>query len=481
MHILLHALRLLPICITGALADFLGPTYPAPVDLTSSKSLLPASWENLTSIFDAYLKENQSIALESLSGVEKVKVSVGLFSTYEPVAAKLQYHYISPAIVNASQCTTKVDGDSIYRMASVSKLFAVFAGLLELTNEDWNRPLTDVIPRLADFPRRTAGEEDPVHKTKWDKITPWTLAAQVAGVPGLGLAAADVLYTYEVAAGSGLGGLGGPDPESIVNNRFQPPSFLPWTTPDYANNGFILLGITISNITSKSMATTYRESIIETLGVTSSNPSPPTGEASLARSVIAGDFALGFLKGGITLASGGLLSTINGLAKLSVEILKSTLIQADLTRKWMKSITHTACLSFSYSVDGPWKVVRYIEPSKVTKLYIKPCNSGSYSGCLVLVPKYNAGLRILDASPNFRLCDSVTNIASDLVTNIIFIILELAPPTSNATVWSIPDGGSSPNSSVSRNFEMQGGPGRVERDIVIPGGWCGSSPKPSVW
>ena len=455
MHILLHALRLLPICITGTLADFLGPTYPAPVDLTSNKSLLPASWENLTSIFDAYLKENQSIALESVSGVEKVKISVGLFSTHEPVAAKLQYHYLSPAMVNASQGTTKGDGVSIYRMASVSKLFAVFAGLLEFTNEDWNRPLTDVIPGLADFARGTAGEEDPVHKVKWDKITPWANVAQVTGVPGLGLAAADVLYTYEVAAGSGLGGLGGPDPELIVNNRFQPPSFLPWTIPDYANDGFILLGITISNITSKSMATTYRESIFETLGVTSSNPNPPTGEASLARSFIAGDFALGFLKGGITIASGGLLSTINGLAKLGVEILNTTFFQADLTRKWMKSITHTACLSFSYSVDGPWKVVRYIHPCKVTKLYIKPCNSGCYSGCLVLVPKYNAGFRILDASPNYTLCDSVSNIASDSVTNLIFSLLERAPfalPASNIAIWFNPAGGSSLNSSVNVNF-----------------------------
>ena len=73
---------------------------------------------------------------------------------------------LSPAMVNASQGTTKGDGVSIYRMASASKLFAVFAALLEFTNEDWNRPLTDVIPGLADFARGTAGEEDPVHKVK---------------------------------------------------------------------------------------------------------------------------------------------------------------------------------------------------------------------------------------------------------------------------------------------------------------------------
>ncbi len=200
MHLRPHALLLLPLYITGTLADFLGPTYPAPINLTSDKSLIPASWKNLTSIFDAFLKGNHSsTASEPLSGVEKVTFSAGLFSIHDPAAAKLQYHYTSPEIANATQGTTQVDGDSIYRTASVSQLFTVFAGLLELTNEDWNRPLTDVIPGLANFAARgttAAGEDEPVYGIQWDKITPWALAAQLAGVPTQGVALADLLYAY---------------------------------------------------------------------------------------------------------------------------------------------------------------------------------------------------------------------------------------------------------------------------------------------
>ena len=149
----LPPLFLLPICITSTLADFLGPTYQAPIDLTSDKSLIPASWKNFTSIFDAYLKGDKSIASESFSGVEKVTFSVGLFSIHDPAAAKLQYHYTSPEIANGTQGTTKVNGDSNYRIASVSKLFTVFAGLLELTNEDWNRPLTGPISLVEPLER----------------------------------------------------------------------------------------------------------------------------------------------------------------------------------------------------------------------------------------------------------------------------------------------------------------------------------------
>ncbi len=450
-----HALLLLPICIAGALADFLGPTYPAPIDLTSDKSLVSASWKNFTSTFDAYLKKgNQSTASKSaLSGVEKITFSVGLFSIHDPAAAKLQYHYTSPEIANATQGTTQVDGDSIYRIASISKLFTVFAGLLELSDEDWNRPLTDVIPGLAEHAGGTAaGEENAVYKIQWDKITPWALASQLAGGPALALVGADILFDG-VLASLGLGGTNpvtaygfpplnisnlGPcwdlkyrDTNSficpadyfVVNERSLPPTFLPWTTPAYSDDGFILLGIAISKITGKSMATIYRESIFETLGMTSSNSSAPTGEAELARSVIAGDFYSFALNGGISVPSGGLFSTINDLAKFGVGILNSTLYPADQTRKWMKPISHTA--SLSYSVGAPWEIARYINPSsgKVTDLYTKLGDYANYGGCLVLIPDYNAGFSVLVASNDSTRSD-VANLVLDYVTEAILPALE---------------------------------------------------------
>ena len=454
MHFQPHALLLLPLCITGTLADFLGPTYPAPIDLTSDNSLISASWKNFTSMFDAFLKGNHSTASEPLSGVEKVTFSVGLFSIHDLAAANLQYHYTSPEIANATQGTTQVDGDSIYRTASVSKLFTAFAGLLELTNEDWNRPLTDVIPGLADFARGRAGEDEPVYRIQWDRITPWALAAQLAGVPALGVATADLLYTYVLSTRSGVNETDlvteygfpllnisklGPcwDPkygtiekpfcpadEFVVTERSQPPSFLPWTSPAYSDDGFMLLGIAISNITGKSMATIYHESIFEPLGMTSSNSSAATGKAELARSVIAGDFTLYTVDSGFTTPSGGIFSTVNDLAKFGVGILNSTLFPADLTRKWMKPISHTA--SLSYSVGAPWEIIRYIHPStgKVTDLYTKLGDSGYYGGCLVLIPDYNAGFSLLEASSNATLRSGVGNLLLDYLTIAILPALE---------------------------------------------------------
>jgi CubicO group peptidase (beta-lactamase class C family) len=435
MPLLRHAL-LLPLSITGVLADFLGPTYPAPVDLTSSKSLVPPAWKNLTSIFDAYLKEQQKpTATSSLTIVENVTFSIGLFSLHDSAAQRLQYHYTAPEIANAPNGTHKVDGDSIYRVASVSKLFTVFAGMLSLTDEDWNRPLSEIIPGLADF----AGREDrsPYDAIRWDKITPWALAAQMAGLPSLPYSFADLLLLGPSVAG--LYGLPPADvtsfgpcwstslgscnaDEYVENARFYQPGFLPWTTPAYSNDGFMMLGIAISNITGKSMQTIYRESIFEPLGLTSSHSAPPTGEAERARSVVtSAEFDL---DGGFSTPSGGIFSTTNDLTKFGLAILNSTFIPSDKTRKWMKPISHTA--SLTYSVGAPWEIIRYVHPStgKVTDLYTKLGSSGSYGGIVVLIPDYGAGFSALNTYSNFSIRNTAFNTVLDYVTNAILPALE---------------------------------------------------------
>lgn len=430
---------LLPFCITYALAGFLGPKYPAPVDLTSSESLVPAAWENLTSTFDTYLKERRNItATSSLAGVENVTFSVGLFSIHDAAVQQLQYHYTAPQIINAKNGTHKVNGDSIYRMASVTKLFTVFAGMLLLTDEDWNRPLTDILPQLAELGSHE--EQSPMYTIQWDKITPWALAAQSAGVPSGGIPPLDILIqSASLATASGFPPV---DPNSLgpcwnisdlscpVNDfievvRSQPPSFLPWVTPAYANSGFMLLGIAISNIIGKPMTTIFRESIFEPLGMTSSNSTYPTGEAELARSVIAGDpvnFGIG-IEAGVIIPSGGLYSTINDLAKFGLAILNSTLLSPNQTRKWMKPITHTA--SLTYSVGAPWEIIRFVHPStgKVTDLYTKLGSSGFYGGIVVLIPDYGVGFSLLNACTN-TIRETAINTVLDYITNAILPVLE---------------------------------------------------------
>jgi CubicO group peptidase (beta-lactamase class C family) len=313
------------------LADYLTPTYPAPIDLSSNQSLVSASWKNLGATFDQYIKTKTA-------GVQNVTFSVGMFSLHDPAAATdLQYHHTAPEIAHAKQGTNKVDGDSIYRVASVSKLITTFAGMVELTEADWNRPLSEIIPGLA------KQLDNPIYTTQWDKITPWALATQLSGVATLGWPAGDLAVELAAAVAAGqasesqllksyglppvnVSALGPCATDYISGNTFcsapdgiqgvagLPPNFLPWTTPAYSDEGFMLLGIAISNLTGKPLTDVYRDSVFGPLGMNSSFDTHPTTDPLLGRSVVSGDPAANFaLETGFTTPSGGILSTVNDL------------------------------------------------------------------------------------------------------------------------------------------------------------------------
>lgn len=429
---------LISLSIAGALADFVGPNYPAPVDLTSNRSAVSAAWQNLTSTFDAYLIDGNTTTDPTLVTVQQLTFSVGLFSLHDPAVKELQYHYTGSPIANAPNGTNKVNGDSIYRVASVSKLFTALAGMISLTDEDWSRPLSDIIPGLHDDAGRA--EQSSIYNIQWDKITPWALAAQSSGVPRLGSPGADLIF-IDPARATTFGfppvdvgffspcwsGSNCSVEDYIENSRSYPPSFLPWTTPAYANEGYILLGAAISNIVGKPMKDIYRESIFEPLGMMSTYSTAPKDEAGLARSVIAGDLILDFVQDdptSLAIPSGGILSTINDLAKFGLAILNSTLIPPNVTRKWMKPATHSA--SLTYSVGAPWEIIRYVHPStgKVTDLYTKLGESGAYSGMVVLIPDYGAGFSFLSAQTNTTIRPDASNSVLDHVTNAILPALE---------------------------------------------------------
>jgi len=448
MRFSLFALSLLGLHGTAALAEYLIGTYPPPLDLSSNQSLIPQVWKNLTASFDAYLKDGETKGLEAFAGVENVTFSLGLFSLYDPAASKLQYHYASPETVNAVNGTTKVDGDSIYRMASVTKLITVFAGMLEMTEAQWNTPLSEVFPALGEYARANEGKSGPIETIQWDKVTAWSLANQLSGFPGGGIPGLDLLTTLLfLGKPEALADAYGfppvdistlspcwtdtdpfacPTEEIIKDASSLPPSYLPWTSPSYTNAGFVMLGLTISTILNKPMDDVYINSIFKPLGMTSSRSSntPPASQDEINRSVVVGDAAAWFSPGGVSTPSGGLLSTTNDLSKFGINILNSTLLPQAATHKWMKPTTFTA--SLNYAVGAPWEIYRYIHPStgKVTDLYTKLGDSGPFGGILVLIPEYNAGFSMLNGAANDTVRSAGSLMILDAVTEVLLPTLE---------------------------------------------------------
>lgn len=397
--------------------DFLGPTFPAPEDLCSDQSLVRSAWENVTLTFDSYLRhgEKSSVTI-GIAGTENVTFSAGLFSVHDAAAAQLQYHYTAPQVASSVNGTNAVDGDSIYRVASVTKLMTVFVGMLSLTDDQWHRSIVEIVPEFA-----STGTETDNHVPEWDKITPWTLANHLSGIESTGVLADALLLLLEVSSAASLP-LGdflvtvglppvnldalGPcagavcTPQDFVASiKSRPPVFPPNATPAYSNLGMMILGLAISRISNKPFEALYTDTVFAPLGMASSLVNAPSQPPLLDRSVVTGPWENGWLfaENGYALPSGGALSTLNDLHKLGVGILNSTLLPADKTRLWMKPHSHTP--SFSYSVGAPWEIIRYTNPStgKVTDLYTKLGDSGAYGGILVLAPDYGAGFSLLNA------------------------------------------------------------------------------------
>ncbi|KAF9246743.1 hypothetical protein DTO006G1_8107 [Penicillium roqueforti] len=411
----------------AAFANLLGPSYPPPRDLSSNHSRVAASWKNLTSQLNTVLADNQANKSSGVFALKNLTFSAGLFSTLDPKAKDLQLHHTASEVANSPVGVNKVDGNSIYKVASVSKLFTVLAGLIELKPRDWDRPLTDIFPFLAERVRKQHDKFRLVYDVQWDKVTLKSLAGQMSGIPhGATEEFLQTFLLYKYLEHShnpaltdpnfyGLPPLNGSDISlwpSCLGEQTQgcnpvswdvayaprPPVYLPWTSPEYANGGYIFLGLAISNLTGKTMDEWYSESIFEPLGLKSTYSSTP-GNSTRPHSVTSEALDEQFIPdGGATTPSGGLFSTINDLSKLGVALLNSTLLPSEKTREWMKPITHTS--SLRYSVGSPWEIHRYVHAGSgvVTDLYTKLGDSGYYGGIVVVIPDFDAGFTLLSAS-----------------------------------------------------------------------------------
>lgn len=423
--------------LASTLGDILGPVYPAPLDLSSSNSTLPIAWKSVTSALDGLLNGSTNGQLAAaFSGINNVTFSIGAFSLKDPAALDaLQYHYTSAEVI-AGNGTKSVDANSIYMVASITKVFTAFAGLLNLDYEQWNTPLLNCIPGLSEY---LGTVQDPVIRTQWQDITPWDLVNQISGVaeqpPQLDF------YVSALLAGLNWTDLGLPPPTEFESQSpclldpnctagqyaasvgWYHPNLSPWSSPLYSNNGFVLLGFAIANLTGKPVSEVFQESIFRPLSLSSTSSGPPANKSDLARSAYVRDSVF-LAYSDIYASSGGIYSTIRDLAAFGNGILNSTLLPAKQTRKWLKPSSHTANLN--YSVGAPWEIIRYTSPltGKVTDLYTKSGQSGDTDSHFILIPDYDAGFVYLSVASNATIRGNLVGSVLDLVTASVLPALE---------------------------------------------------------
>lgn len=150
------------------------PLYPPPRNLLSRQDVKSAS-KNLSQTIEEALTTGitdlGSLPLNTTTFAVKVFSSHTEDSIYEYIHTSPTY---SPKPGAGAENTTL---DSVYRVASISKLITVLTLLAHDGYTHWNHPITDFIPELDIMARNQSS------RVQWREVTIGDLAAQLSGVP----------------------------------------------------------------------------------------------------------------------------------------------------------------------------------------------------------------------------------------------------------------------------------------------------------
>lgn len=111
------------------------------------------------------------------SGYNFSAVSLGVMSIHE-ATPMFEFHH-SPQNFDPSG-VSEVNSDTVYRLASMTKLFTVL-GLLRIENVSLDDPITKYLPELRDL-HKEASTQDAIHVVDWDSITLEALASHQGGI-----------------------------------------------------------------------------------------------------------------------------------------------------------------------------------------------------------------------------------------------------------------------------------------------------------
>jgi CubicO group peptidase (beta-lactamase class C family) len=309
--ITLFFLLLFPFTFAGSNCPPLGPVLPAPKSPSSNNAVqfalvgLSAEFETLASSYNA------------------TAISIAVASIHEKGPMLDLGH--TPSIHN-KRGTKKVDINTVYRIASVSKVFTVLA-LLQLKGKiNLADPVTKYVPEL----RQLKKQEDTINDittVDWDEVTIDALASQLSDIGqnctlslksvatkarwltfviivGEDLRNQDIPYTelgfpvLPPEAASMCGGAPGergctrggkmqhiPNPTLhrliIISDFFakfgkRHPAYAPYTTPVYSNIAYTILGFVIEAATHGSYENYMQRAIFEPLSMTRTTVGKPS-------------------------------------------------------------------------------------------------------------------------------------------------------------------------------------------------------------
>ncbi|KAJ4294194.1 hypothetical protein N0V90_007884 [Kalmusia sp. IMI 367209] len=377
----------------------LGPRFPIARNLSAS-TVIQSGFKNLTDALDDYVASlNGTFGPTSSS----TSFSIALFSTDSSNSTRpfiYEYHHTSDTLANATAGTTKVDGDSVYRVGDLTTLFTTWLFLTEAGEQHWEDPVSKWVPELVEATQNL----DRFSAVNWNEVTLGDLAAHLGGIGHFASSYADprvasLLEGFSNSTSRSPCQLGSSlcdRKEFLAYFGKHSSVFAPGTTPIFSNAGYIILAFALESITGRSYNELLKSSILEPLNMSSTSYLQPP---DINNTVIPANLTSAQWSSANPIEGpyNGLYSNVHDISTGLRAILSSSLISHATTHRWLKPVSHTSNLV--NSIGRPWEIYSLTATpiSPVIPVYQVRGNVGLYSSHIGLVPDYDVGFVILAA------------------------------------------------------------------------------------
>ncbi|KAI0386747.1 beta-lactamase/transpeptidase-like protein [Hypomontagnella monticulosa] len=369
----------------------LGPVLPAPTSPSSHPAVQSAV---------AALKEGIDGLSVAFNGTA---VSIGVQSIHE-TAPLADLHYTPPIL--DPRGASQIDASTVYRVGSVSKVFAVLA-TLKTHGVRMEDPVTKYVPRLRELAKQQKSATDRITTVDWDDITIQSLASHMGGIGSdlvTDLATFPVNWTqlglpqaHDVLGCVGFNGMT-PCNETDFWDNFgkRNPVFAPYSSPLYSNTAFFILSLIVESVSGIPFNDFVQKNIFDVAGMSSSTYAKPDDKVgAISLNDLNWNSSLG-----IEDPAGGLYSNTKDLLAFGTAILTNKFLSPTQTRQWLKPVTFTS--SWGYSIGAPWEILRsdnVTSDKRLIDYYTKGGDVGSYHANFVLIPDYDLVISILTTGP----------------------------------------------------------------------------------
>lgn len=159
-----------------------GPLFPIPQQLSASSAVQNAI-SSLTSAINA---------IDSSYGSNN-SYSIQVFSSSEIL---YEHYHTAPTLPTYNSPGVKqVDANTVYRIGSITKIFTMYAFLLDAGAKYFSQPVTDFVPELAALASRPTGNA--ISSVAWGDITIGDLASHLAGLSSDGEFTRCLIYSMK--------------------------------------------------------------------------------------------------------------------------------------------------------------------------------------------------------------------------------------------------------------------------------------------